>query len=108
MSRLTRVVALLVGLALVLLAASAAFAGGNGAQTFTQNDHWLPMVLQPGPGEDQGQNQRHDQQDRLRAHTFNIHGIGSDGSLLDFHRNDQATLNANGVVTVSFSKGGCG
>ena len=40
--------------------------------------------------------------------TFNVNGIGSDGSHLQFHDNAQATLNANGTVTVSFDHMSCG
>ena len=40
--------------------------------------------------------------------TFNVNAIGSDGSHLVFHENDQAAMNANGVVTVSFQHAFCG
>lgn len=40
--------------------------------------------------------------------TLNIHGTGSDGSTLRFHENAQATMNANGVITVSFDRATCG
>jgi hypothetical protein len=39
--------------------------------------------------------------------TFNVTAIGSDGSHLVFHENDQAATNANGVVTVSFQHAFC-
>lgn len=40
--------------------------------------------------------------------TFNVNAIGSDGSHLQFHYNAQATVNANGTVTVSFEHASCG
>jgi hypothetical protein len=40
--------------------------------------------------------------------TFNVNATGSDGSHLQFHDNAQATLNANGTVTVSFDHMSCG
>lgn len=39
--------------------------------------------------------------------TLNINATGSDGSHLQFHDNAQATLNANGTVTVSFDHMSC-
>jgi len=39
--------------------------------------------------------------------TFNVNGVGTDGSHIQFHDNAQATLNANGVVTVSFDHMSC-
>ena len=39
--------------------------------------------------------------------TFNVNATGSDGSHLQFHDNAQATLNANGTVTVSFYHMSC-
>jgi hypothetical protein len=47
-------------------------------------------------------------QNDVEHSTFNIHATGSDGSRLSFHENAQVTLNANGVVTVSFDKLRCG
>ncbi len=40
--------------------------------------------------------------------TFNVNATGTDGSHLQFHDNAQATLNANGTVTVSFDHTSCG
>jgi hypothetical protein len=40
--------------------------------------------------------------------TFNVNATGSDGSHLLHHENDQAAMNANGVVTVSFQHAFCG
>jgi hypothetical protein len=40
--------------------------------------------------------------------TFNVNAWGSDGSHLLFHDNAQATMNANGVITVSFDHAFCG
>jgi hypothetical protein len=40
--------------------------------------------------------------------TFNVEATGSDGSHLKFHDNSQATMNANGVITVSFDHMFCG
>lgn len=149
-----------------LAGASVAQAGGNGAQTFTQHDHGLTMVLPPGPGENDGQNpctgtfatitlvvndvfhgtinktgswftgtiegtftmvpitypaepsysghfatwfgDENNLRNSVEHSTFNLHGVGSDGSTLQFHLNDQATVNANGVVTVSFTHARCG
>jgi hypothetical protein len=39
--------------------------------------------------------------------TLNVNAMGSDGSHLVFHDNDQAAMNANGVVTVSFTHAIC-
>jgi hypothetical protein len=48
-------------------------------------------------------------QNDVEHSTLNIHhGVGSDGSILRVHDNAQATMNANGVVTVSFDKFVCG
>jgi hypothetical protein len=48
-------------------------------------------------------------QNGVEHSTMNIHhAIGSDGSTLTFHENMQATMNANGVITVSFDKARCG
>ena len=41
------------------------------------------------------------------ADTFNLRGIGSDGSVLLFHMNDNLTISASGV-TNSFSNMRCG
>lgn len=40
--------------------------------------------------------------------TFAVHATGSDGSTLTFHENAQATLSANGTITVAFDKMRCG
>ena len=40
--------------------------------------------------------------------TFNVNATGTDGSHLRFHDNAQATMNANGTVTVSFDHASCG
>ncbi len=40
--------------------------------------------------------------------TFNVNAVGTDGSHLQFHDNAQATVNANGVVTVDFDHMSCG
>lgn len=40
--------------------------------------------------------------------TFNVNATGTDGSHLQFHDNAQATMNANGTVTVSFDHASCG
>src|SRR6476660_4065392 len=40
--------------------------------------------------------------------TCNVNATGTDGSHLQFHENAQATLNANGTVTVSFDHVACG
>lgn len=37
-----------------------------------------------------------------------MNATGNDGSHLQFHDNAQATLNANGTVTVSFDHASCG
>jgi len=48
-------------------------------------------------------------QNEVEHSTMNIHhGVGSDGSILRLHDNAQATMNANGVITVSFDKFRCG
>jgi hypothetical protein len=48
-------------------------------------------------------------QNGVEHSTLNIHhGVGSDGSILRVHDNAQATMNANGVITVSFDKFRCG
>jgi len=48
-------------------------------------------------------------QNEVEHSTFNVHhGVGSDGSILRAHDNAQATMNANGVITVSFDKFRCG
>lgn len=39
--------------------------------------------------------------------TFTVHGIGSDGSVLQFHETAHMSVNANGV-TFSFDKASCG
>jgi hypothetical protein len=40
--------------------------------------------------------------------TFNVTALGSDGSQLLYHENDQAATNANGVITVTFDHAFCG
>jgi hypothetical protein len=47
-------------------------------------------------------------QNGVEHSTFNVEATGSDGSHLKFHDNSQATMNANGVVTVSFDHMFCG
>jgi len=143
---------LLCVLALLMLPSTAAFAGGNGALTFTQHDHGVVDVssdVNPCTGDvgtvtmtyddifhgtmnktgswftgtDHGtvgfvpdnpaavtysghfaawfgdeNNLRND----VEHSTFNAQLTGTDGSRLGLHDNAQATLNANGVVTVSF------
>jgi hypothetical protein len=50
-----------------------------------------------------------DENNLRNASTLNVHhGVGSDGSILRFHENVQATMNANGVIPVSFDKARCG
>jgi len=52
------------------------------------------------------------EEDNLKSYvkhsTFNVNAVGADGSHLQFHDNAQATLNANGTVTVSFDHASCG
>ena len=47
-------------------------------------------------------------QNSVEQKTSNIEAIGSDGSHLKEHQNVEVTMNANGVVTVSFDKMFCG
>ena len=47
-------------------------------------------------------------QNEVERKTSNIEAVGSDGSRLNFHENADVTMNANGVVTVSFDKLSCG
>lgn len=47
-------------------------------------------------------------QNGVEHFTSNIEALGSDGSHLKFHGNGVTTLNANGVVTVSFANFFCG
>jgi hypothetical protein len=47
-------------------------------------------------------------QNGVEHSTFNVEATGSDGSHLKFHDNSQATMNANGVITVSFDHMFCG
>ena len=150
--------ATLVGVPALALGAPSAFAGGNGATTFTDNQHGVVDVFQdvnpctgdPGTvsavenqifhgtinktgswftGTVEGQftftpddpskitymghfaiwfgdenNLRND----VEHSTFNVNATGTDGSHLQFHDNAQATLNANGTVTVSFDHASCG
>ena len=44
----------------------------------------------------------------MRHSTFNVNALGADGSHLQFHDNAQATVNADGVVTVAFDHYSCG
>jgi hypothetical protein len=135
-----------------MLAAPAAFAGGNGAVTFTQHDRdvvdvssdvnpctgdtgtltmtysdvfhgtinktgsWFTGTLQgtiefvpdnPAAVTYSGHfaawfgdenNLRND----VEHSTFNAHLTGTDGTTVGVHDNAQATMNANGVITVSF------
>jgi hypothetical protein len=135
-----------------MLAAPAAFAGGNGAVTFTQHDRdvvdvssdsnpctgdtgtltmtysgvfhgtinktgsWFTGTIQgtiefvpdnPAAVTYSGhfatwfgdENNLHNDVEHA---TFNAHLTGTDGTTVGVHDNTQATLNANGVVTVSF------
>jgi len=140
--------------ALCSLGTSAAFAGGNGAITFTQNDHGVTQVMpdvnpctgEPGTttmtfndvfhgtinktgswftGTVTGSIQfvpdnpasptytghfqdwfgdENNLQNGVEHSTSNFRVTGSDGSVIAGHENAQATLNANGVITVSFDK----
>ena len=47
-------------------------------------------------------------QNGVEHSTFNVNAWGSDGSHLLFHDNAHATMNANGVITVSFDHAFCG
>jgi hypothetical protein len=38
----------------------------------------------------------------------NFFAVGADGSVVRFHENAQTTINADGVVTVSFDRAICG
>jgi len=143
---------------LLALGVPAAFADGNGAQTFTQNDHNVtesvpsanPCTGDTGTLTDTANlvfhgtinntgswftgtaegtftfvpddpakvtytghfvtwfGDENNLQNDVAHSTFNIHATGSDGSTLTFHENAQATMNANGVITVSFDKLRCG
>lgn len=44
----------------------------------------------------------------VEVSTFNVTGVGSDGSRLEFHDNTRATLNPDGTVTVTFDHATCG
>ena len=138
--------------ALCSLGTSAAFAGGNGATTFTQNDHGVTDVsadFNPCTGEPGTLTQTYNDvfhgtinktgswftgtltgsiqfvpdnpasptytghfqawfgdennlQNEVSHSTSNFRVTGSDGSTLSMHDNMQATMNANGVITVSF------
>ena len=159
MKRLWRVIVSLSALTLVsAVAASAAFAGGNGATTFTENDHGvtdtfvdvIPCTGAPATititynavfhgtinktgswftGTMTGDvsattlglnpitytghfatwfGDENNLQNDVEHETFNIRLTGSDGSTIRAHENAQATLNANGTITVSFDKMVCG
>ena len=147
-------------LVLVLaLAASAATAGGNGAQTFTQIDKNVvevdPGNINPCNGDvgtltltyndvfhgtinkngswftgtitgsfsfvpddpsrpsytghfTQWFGDENNLHNGVEHSTFNVEALGSDGSHLKFHDNVQATMNANGVITVAFDHMFCG
>lgn len=138
--------------ALLSLGTSTAFAGGNGATTFTQNDHGVTDIsadVNPCTGEPGTLTQTYNDvfhgtinktgswftgtitgtiqfvpdnpasptytghfttwfgdennlQNDVEHSTFNAHVTGSDGSTITIHDNAQATMNANGVITVSF------
>ena len=47
-------------------------------------------------------------QNGVEHSTLNVEATGTDGSHLKFHDNSQATMNANGVITVSFDHMFCG
>jgi hypothetical protein len=153
MNKIVKLVLVVVAVcSLGVLAAPAAFAGGNGAVTFTQHDHdvvdvssdfnpctgdsgivimtyddifhgtinktgsWFTGTLHgsiefvpdnPAAVTYSGHlaawfgdenNLRND----VEHSTFNAHLTGTDGTTVGVHDNTQATLNANGVVTVSF------
>lgn len=134
------------------LGTPAAFAGGNGATTFTQTDHAVTDVsadVNPCTGEPGTTTQTYNDvfhgtinktgswftgtvtgsivfvpdnpasptytghfqfwfgdENNLRNDvehdTSNFRVTGSDGSVISAHENAQATMNANGVITVSF------
>ena len=156
-SRTRLFLATLVTIPALALGGSAAIAGGNGADTFTDNQHGVvdvfhdmnPCTGDPGTvsalenqifhgtinktgswftGTVEGKftftpddpskvtytghfatwfgdenNLRND----VEHSTFNVNATGTDGSHLQFHDNAQATLNANGTVTVSFDHMSC-
>jgi hypothetical protein len=155
----SRAVIAAIGVApLLALGAAAANAGGNGATTFTDNQHGVVDVFQdvnpctgdPGTvsavenqifhgtinktgswftGTVEGKftfvpddpskvtytghfatwfGDENNLQNDVEHSTFNVNATGSDGSHLQFHDNAQATLNANGTVTVSFDHMSCG
>jgi hypothetical protein len=160
MKRVRRPTILFCLLVLVLVSASAALAGGNGAQTFTQIDKNVVQVMPgnttPCNGEvgtltltyndvfhgtllangtswftgtitgtlsfvpddstqpsytghfSQWFGDENNLKNDVEPSTFNVNAIGSDGSHLVFHENDQAAMNANGVITVSFAHAFCG
>jgi len=140
--------------ALCTLGIPAAFAGGNGATTFTQTDHAVTQVTpdvnpctgEPGittqtfndvfhgtinstgswfTGTTTGSIQfvpdnptsptytghfqfwfgdENNLRNGVEHDTSNFRVTGSDGSIIAGHENAQATMNANGVITVSFDK----
>jgi len=141
----------------LLLGAASASADGNGATTFTDNEHGVvgvfhdmnPCTQDPGTVSDV-ENQifhgtinktgswftgtiegkftftpddtskpsytghfstwfgdENNLRNGVEHSTFNVNATGSDGSHLQFHDNAQATVNANGTVTVSFDHMSC-
>jgi hypothetical protein len=150
--------AALVSIPTLALGASSAVAGGNGATTFTDNQHGVidvfaspnPCTGDPGTvsavenqifhgtinktgswftGTVEGQftftptdpskvsytghfatwfGDENNLHNGVQHSTFNVNATGTDGSHLQFHDNAQATLNANGTVTVSFDHASCG
>lgn len=135
-----------------------AMAGGNGATTFTDNEHGVvdvfhdmnPCTGDPGTvsavenqifhgtinktgswftGTVEGQftftpddptkvtytghfatwfGDENNLRNGVEHSTFNVNATGTDGSHLQFHDNAQATVNADGTVTVSFDHASCG
>ena len=142
---------------LLVLGGAGAHAGGNGATTFTDNQHGVVDIIQdmnpctgdPGTvtalenqifhgtinktgswftGTVEGKftfvpddptkvsytghfamwfGDENNLHNGVEHSTFNINATGTDGSHLQFHDNAQATVNANGVVTVSFDHMSC-
>lgn len=142
---------------LLLLGSNGAGAAGNGATTFTENQHGVvdvfadsnPCTGDPGTvtavenqifhgtinktgswftGTVEGKftftpddpakvaytghfvtwfGDENNLQNGVEHSTFNVNAVGSDGSHLQFHDNAQATVNANGAVTVSFDHMSC-
>ena len=146
--------ALVSSAAFCALGTSTAFAGGNGAITFTQTDHAVTQVspdFNPCTGEPGTTTQtfndvfhgtinkngswftgtvtgkiqfvpdnpasptytghfqfwfgdENNLRNGVEHDTSNFRVTGSDGSIIAGHENAQATMNANGVITVSFDK----